>query len=130
MYVCAKNKYRKHIMCVFMKYTIVHVIVICAKFTFMMEYRKCLEVISVLLVSGLLSLVYCNLCMCVCVMCVCVMCVCVCVCVCVCACVRACVCTCETICAKYPLTFMDPGHCIEVTCESVMMGCVLVIQHN
>ena len=61
MYVCAKNKYRKHIMCVFMKYTIVHVIVIYAKFTFMMEYRKCLEVISVLLVSGLtlhLSLVY------------------------------------------------------------------------
>ena len=60
MYVCAKNKYRKHIMCVFMKYTIVHVIVICAKFTFMMEYRKCLEVISVLLVSGLLSLVMCQ----------------------------------------------------------------------
>ena len=50
-------------------------------------YRKCLEVISVLLVSGLtlhLSLVYCNLCMC-----VCVVCVCVCVCVCVRACVRA-----------------------------------------
>ena len=106
MYVCAKNKYRKHIMCVFMKYTIVHVIVICAKFTFMMEYRKCLEVISVLLVSGLLSLVYCNLCMCVCVMCVCVMCVCVracvraCVRVCVCVCVCACVCACVRACAR------------------------------
>ena len=68
MSVCAIE----NILCVFMKYTIVHFFVICAKFTFMMEYRKCLEVISVLLVSGLtlrLS-VYCNLCMCVCVMCV------------------------------------------------------------
>ena len=68
MSVCVKNKYRKHIMCVFVEYTIVHVIVICAKFTFMMEYRKCLEVIRVLLVSGLtLHLVHE---LCVCVMCV------------------------------------------------------------
>ena len=73
-------------------------------------YRKCLEVISVLLVSGLtlhLSLVYCNLCMCVCVMCVCV---------CVCVCVRVCVCVCVCVCVRVCVHFSSNKKAHLLTC--------------